>query len=333
MASYTMQGQSYVGSLLALDFFSGGNITMLLNVFGSTGSRTLVDDSGQLYTGEHVTVNGVDYVFRGSGWAQPGVSLFGLIVPTGVRVDAILVQNASTGQLMLLYPEGPPNILSAIALVVHIDEIGYNMTTKGTLCFAQGTPIAVPKGWRAVEDLVAGDLVLDRDGRAVRVLEVISQRQRGRGGRGVRPVRLSRDVAVSQQHRLVVGGAAVELMFGMDEALIPAIALVDAGAARLGNGNGLRYVHVLTQHHSVLVAGGFPAETLLLGPEAADQLTADYMPEHMQMGLAARHPRAARRACLPFLSRSEGAALIRAGATVMPVDHPRGLPLPKLKTA
>lgn len=105
MSTTNMSTQAYVGSLLAANFLSSQQ-TLLLSAFGSTSTQAVVNNDNKFFVNETIQVGGSDFTVVGSDWVQPGISLLGVVVPTGTRVDAILLRSVSTGQLRLLYPEG-----------------------------------------------------------------------------------------------------------------------------------------------------------------------------------------------------------------------------------
>ena len=321
MPTYSMSMQSYLGSLLALNFLSTQQ-TLLLSFFGSVNPVSFTTGNDKFYVGEDLTIGGGTWEVVGSGWVQPGISILGLVVPTGTRVDAILVKNTTTGALSLLYPDGIPWATGMIAMVVDIDPVGYNNTTKGPLCFLAGTRLAAPGGWVAVDQLEPGQKLLDRDGRLVTVLATIRPALAMRSHPGLDAVCIPDGPALSQQHRITLAGPAVEMCFGVPEVLAPAIALVGAGLARREPALARDYLHVLTDRHALLLAEGVEAESLLLGPMAEQALAveADMAADTaLVRALATRFPSAARQAALPLVTRREARVLLDQGAR--PVTH------------
>ena len=320
-----MATQTYFGSLLALNFLSSQQ-TLFLSAFGGLSNQTVIEDNNKFAVGETISVGGSPFTVVGSGWVQPGISVLGIVIPTGTRVDTILVRSVSTGQLQLLYPENTPWATGMVALVVDIDPVGYNRNTFSPLCFTLDTRIAAAGGvWRAAGEILTGDELVDRDGRRQRVLATVRVQSNGPASPLSETIRLPEGAGLSRQHRVVLSGAAVELYFGYDEVMAPAIALVDAGLARVAPARVADYVHILTERHAVLVAEGTEVESLLLGadsrkglsgePEAADEVLAD---------LEARFPAAARKAAMPLVTRREGALLLDAGARPVHRGHPEG---------
>lgn len=143
------------------------------------------------------------------------------------------------------------------------------------VCFLAGTRIATPDGQAAIETLAPGDLVLTHDGRAVPVKWLFVQTIASRFADPLRvaPIRVragalgpnlpARDLMVSTDHALLVGGA-----------------LVHAGA--LVNGSTITrqtdlperfaYYHLELEDHALILAEGVAAETYVdnLGRRAFD---------------------------------------------------------------
>lgn len=140
------------------------------------------------------------------------------------------------------------------------------------VCFAAGTRIATPAGWRLVEDLRAGDLVDTLDDGPCRVLWCGGAAALAVGP--AQPVRIragalgnARDLLVSRQHLLLMDGPDVELLFGESQVLAAAKDLLNGAdivpeiGARL-----ICYHHILLDRHHVLNAEGAQAESLHPGP-------------------------------------------------------------------
>lgn len=152
-------------------------------------------------------------------------------------------------------------------------------------CYAAGARIDTPDGPRLIEDLRPGDVIWTGDG-PDRLMWCGSKTVAAQGA--MAPVLLprglfglTRDLVVSQQHRMLVAGERVELIAGCDAAFLPAIALVRAGLARLRPGGTVTYHHLMCDGHRVIRANGALSETLLparhldlMGAEAAAEIRA-----------------------------------------------------------
>ncbi|WP_103256265.1 Hint domain-containing protein [Tabrizicola aquatica] len=142
------------------------------------------------------------------------------------------------------------------------------------VCFRAGSAIATPSGPRAVETLRPGDMVLTEDGRAVQLVWVgcshYSAAQLA-ADPALRPIRIpahairrgmpDRDLDLSPQHRIVIDGAACELMFGQPRVLVVAKHLVGTLAQVVEDDAGVTYFHLLFEEHEILLSNGLPSES------------------------------------------------------------------------
>lgn len=142
-------------------------------------------------------------------------------------------------------------------------------------CFAKGAMIETPRGYRAVESLAAGDLVLTEDGRSVPVAWIGRSSYpaaRARREDRLRPVHVrahafgpglpERELVLSPQHRIVVEGPACELLFGMERAFVIARHLPAHMAEMPDPHDEVVYFHLLLSEHEILRANGLPCESL-----------------------------------------------------------------------
>lgn len=153
------------------------------------------------------------------------------------------------------------------------------------ICYAKGTRIDTPHGPRRVETLRAGDLVLTldhgpqellwtrTDDQALKDAETSSKPVLIRAG-ALGPDRPTRDLIVSPQHRILVGGQGqIEGPF-TDECFAPAKALTDLPGVRLMKGKrAMTWVHFACARHEVVFANGCASESLLLGPMTLQTFT------------------------------------------------------------
>ncbi|NHF72552.1 Hint domain-containing protein [Paracoccus sp. 12-3] len=154
-------------------------------------------------------------------------------------------------------------------------------------CFATGTLIDTATGPRAVETLVAGDLVLTRD-RGLRPLAWA-------GGRhldarhldiapNLRPIRIragalgpglpASDLTVSPQHRILMRSKITERICGTPEALVAARHLCTLPGIEVTNPpGGIGYHHLLFDRHEIVRSNGAWTESLFTGPQAMASLS------------------------------------------------------------
>lgn len=201
---------------------------------------------------------------------------------------------------------------------------GNAASTPFPYCFCAGTMIAVPGGARAVESLVPGSIVMTDAGPApVRWTGVYRfDADYVAADPRLRPVRISRalsptmtgDLRLSQQHRVLVTGSDVSLLFGIERALCPARALVDGDLVAVeSEPQPVAYHHILLDRHAVVFANGLGAETLL--PSLGAKLRGE------DRGSVAFHRSEGTPpspAILPVLRMQEGCALTRWRSASVP---------------
>ncbi|SLN64084.1 hypothetical protein PSA7680_03372 [Pseudoruegeria aquimaris] len=201
------------------------------------------------------------------------------------------------------------------------DDLTYgavNPGDSGIACFVLGTEIDTPQGPRRIETLAPGDLVLTRD-HGPQPLRWIG-RTTVRGTGRFAPVRIragqlgaTRDLWVSQQHRMLRSGWQVELLLGAEEVLVPAKQLIDGAGIALAPCDCVTYMHMLFDRHEIVTANGaasesyFPGATSLaeLAPATAAEIRALFpgLDREIGYGPTAR----------PTTSHAEGRLLQRAG--------------------
>ena len=161
------------------------------------------------------------------------------------------------------------------------------------VCFVAGTLIEAENGPRAIETLKVGHKVATADHglQPVRWIESSTiPPDRLRNEPAMWPVRISagslgpnipsRDLLVSQQHRILVKGPRVELLFGTTEALVAAKHLCRWPGIGLDTlVETVEYLHILLDRHEILSADGAQAESLFLGEEALHTLSSDALQE------------------------------------------------------
>ncbi len=145
-----------------------------------------------------------------------------------------------------------------------------SVTITILVCVASGTLIETSQGEVAVEELTVGDLVhtLDNGPQPVRW---IGSRKIGAAeladNHSLRPIRIlkgalgeglpKKDLLVSPQHRVLVGGWRAELLFGEPEVLAPAKGLInDRTVIRDASVEEIEYFHILFDSHEIIKTDG-----------------------------------------------------------------------------
>lgn len=150
------------------------------------------------------------------------------------------------------------------------------------ICFRHGTLILTQRGQVPVEALRIGDMVVTRDHGAQPLRWIGSKQVESallRTFEKMRPVRIragalgsglpSRDLYVSQQHRILVSSKIAERICGAAEVLVAAKHLTGIdGIELVDDCEALTYYHLLFDRHEIVCSEGALTESLFTGPEA-----------------------------------------------------------------
>ncbi|MCV2873558.1 Hint domain-containing protein [Defluviimonas sp. WL0050] len=224
-----------------------------------------------------------------------------------------------TGDAILTFPNGESVTLVGVT-PSQVDSAA-KLNAMGIPCFTRGAMIATPRGEISVEDLQVGDTVWTRDSGAQTIRWIGSKRVAAIGP--LAPVLIpegtlgnSRDIKVSPQHRMLIGGWKAELYYGETEVLVAAKHLVDGSVIRFAPGGEVEYFHILFDRHEIVVADGAPSESFHPGDQGLSVLDEDarrevfmLFPELETKGPASYGP-AARRSL-----KAHEAVLLRPGST------------------
>jgi len=71
----------------------------------------------------------------------------------------------------------------------------------------------------------------------------------------------TRDLRVSPQHRMLLGGWQAQMLFGDDEVLVAAKHLVNDSTILRVEGGEVEYFHMLFDTHEIVFASGAPSES------------------------------------------------------------------------
>ena len=266
------------------DFISGGAGADALS--GGIGNDTF-----SVGLGDIDTVSGTEVILGG------GVPYTLLPDPTDVDVLDVSAFGIAYGwsQVVIDYTGGDPTsesgtirLYADVAQTILLGTINFDNIEVIIPCFTPGTRIETDRGLVPVEALAPGDLVLTRD-HGLQPLRWVGRRQLSYldllANPDLQPVRIGRDAVdgigpdrsmlVSPQHRLLIEGAAAELLFGEAEVLVAAKHLLGrAEVTRALPTEGVTYIHLLFDRHEIVQSDGIwtesfqPAERMLSAMEA-----------------------------------------------------------------
>ena len=183
-----------------------------------------------------------------------------------------------TGSAILTCPNAESIILSGVT-PSQVDG-KQELASIGIPCFVAGTLLASPQGWRAVETLKQGDVVLDWQGQARRVIwsggRTLTEKDL-KARPGLLPVRIAAeslgnrsDVLISPQHAVMMD------LDGRETVLVRAKHLAEFGKGSFRVAQGVKsvaYHHILLDQHAALNVQGAAMESMYPGKQAMAALS------------------------------------------------------------
>ena len=208
----------------------------------------------------------------------------------------ILIQ-AENGDTFVSLPDGTA-VQNIQITSVHSDNyfgVSAPHTSSATVvCFAAQTLISTENGPVPANELRCGSRIETLDNGTQPIRWINARRVRAEGAAA--PVRIkagalgqgkpTRDLLVSQQHRILFRSRIAQRMLGRSEILIPAKKLLCLPGISVVNGKEyVDYVHILFDRHEIVFAEGAPTESLFLGKETKNTLAAE-----LQAGMGTLFP-------------------------------------------
>ncbi len=240
----------------------------------------IYDDNGVLLPASTV-IAGISGMTHTNVYANPDGSVS--IEADGTAQDLINLSLAGPiSQMDIEFGPGPDGTQSGGA------GFGdFTFSVPEIICFARDTHIETSRGLVAVQDLEIGDLVLTRNNGFQAIRWLGSNEIHGSGI--MAPVTIAKgamgntkDLKVSQQHRILITGWRAELLFGESEVLAAAKHLTNGDTIYIAPQKRIEYHHILFDQHEIIFANGIPTESFFpstvgirsIGADARDELFA-----------------------------------------------------------
>lgn len=314
MATNVVWSTLFLGNISDMDTNEGSRTiedsSEILSTFGSVADplwKHVVDvttdstDDNNIYTDNSATSDTITYDL-GAGPVVAQVDSVPLMAGTVTFRDGstlnltdLSVFQDTNGNLFLAVRDNQPALVAQgiesiqFTSVTGSDYAGLTQLTRDDLdfvCYAAGTRILTPKGECPVETLSPGDEVvtLDHGVQPIRWSRISTQPLE-EIAEDRRPVLIetdalgpgipSRDLVVSPQHRILIGGQQ-QLAGHFDrEEFAPAKALTLFKRIRhLNDERPVDWVHFACDRHEIVRANGCWSESLLLGKVALSTMTA-----------------------------------------------------------
>ena len=169
---------------------------------------------------------------------------------------------------------------------INITAEAFMLAKIDFICFTRGTSLLCKDGEKLVEDIRPGDLVWTKDNGYKPVKWVASRKiskdsllanphlkpitiPKNSFGNGVP----SSDLSVSPQHRININHHMMSLLFGFEEAFVPAKHLVDTTEAYINeNFETVEYFHIMFDTHEVVASNNLETESFFVGDTAVNAL-------------------------------------------------------------
>lgn len=232
-----------------------------------TGGHTITDGAGMVANGTGVEAESIFYL--------RALDEFGNETGPEIQVS-VFSQNGQTSDIWGFSTSLPLEVSTQYVKVGGsvTGSSGYDTFVP---CFVAGTLIRTDRGYKRVEDLQSGDLIWTHGSGYQPVTLVLCTTTTGTGR--FAPVRISagllgatRDLWVSPQHRMLIAGAATDLLFGETEVLVPAIGLTGLQGVDQIERARVSYVHLVFEEHFIVEADGSLTESFYPGATALDAM-------------------------------------------------------------
>lgn len=238
-----------------------------------TGVRSTVS-AGSSFTIDGVTVTGgefIDLEFGSTGLING---------TTPVTVYMISIGNNNVG--FVTVPQMQPGDTISGLSGNYFDN---PTTTYESICFAKGTQIETPNGYKSVETLTVGDEVLNQHGETITISWIGQQyfsAAQMTARPNLRPIKIaagalgtnspSSDLIVSPQHRIFLTDWRAKLMFGFDQYLTAAKLLLNDTTITHAPIEDVEYFHIMFDRHEIIRANGQLAESFYIGDRSLNTL-------------------------------------------------------------
>ncbi|MEL7259302.1 MAG: Hint domain-containing protein [Pseudomonadota bacterium] len=291
------------GTTVTLDD-TGGNVDTFED--DNTAGHNITDGGGIVANGTPVEAESLIFVRALDSFGNP----------TGPTITiTVFSQNGVTGDVWGFSPD-----IQLQDGVQYVKTGGSNTGSSAyntfITCFGADTRILTENGETTIDTLCVGDRVwtLDKGFQPVRWIGHTEVTAEGSFAPVVIPqgaIGNSRELVVSQEHRLYMQAPEAELLFGTRDVLLAAKHLCGKFGIRIRTGGTVTYVHMMFDRHQIVQSEGALSESFFLSRQSLSAVDADQRRELLSLfpSLTSQMARFGETAA-PTLKRHEAALLV-----------------------
>ncbi|MBO9447793.1 Hint domain-containing protein [Ruegeria sp. R14_0] len=253
--------------------YTGGTGTTI-TLDDTAGSPDVFDDD--LPTG-HIITDGGGIVANGTQVESESIitvqALDDDLNPTGPEITIYVFSQNGVTQDVWGFATSAPLDSGTSYIKTGGSNAGSSPYTDYVTCFGPGTLIETADGAVAVQDLKKGQLVWTRDGGFQPILWIATTEVHGNGP--FAPVVIeagaignTQELVVSQQHRILIGSPATDMLFGSSEVFVAAKHLCGLPGVSIRQTDRITYTHFMFDRHHIVRSNGALTESYYFGDNA-----------------------------------------------------------------
>lgn len=258
--------------------YSGGTGTTV-TLDDTSGSPDVFDDDQR---SGHVITNGGGIVTNGTQVESEFIitvrALDGAGNPTGPQINIYVFSQNGVTQDVWGYSTSAPLEPGTSYIKISGSNAGSSSYSDFITCFGPGTLIETSDGEVEVQHLERDQLVWTRDGGFQPILWTSTTEVKGNGA--FAPVVIeagtignTRDLVVSQQHRVLIQSPATDMLFGSTEVFVAAKHLCGLPGVSIRETDHITYTHFMFDRHHIVRSNGALTESYYYGDAAKHALS------------------------------------------------------------
>ncbi|WP_170575804.1 Hint domain-containing protein [Ruegeria atlantica] len=251
---------------------------------GGTGTTVTLDDTGGSpnvfnddQEDDHVITDGGGLVANGTQVESESIITVRALDengnPTGPEIDVYVFSQNGVTQDVWGYGTSEPLEPGTSYIKISGSNTGSSSYSDFITCFGAGTLIDTADGVEEVQNLEPGQLVWTRDNGLQPVRWIGTTEVSGVGA--FAPVLIeagalgnTRDLIVSQEHRVLIKAPATDMLFGSPEVFVAAKHLCGHPGISIRETDRITYVHFMFDRHQIVRSNGALTESFYFGQSA-----------------------------------------------------------------